>query len=69
MTNTKKIALAAVAALPVAAFAGGPDLSPLTQQVDFSTTTAAVLAIAGLLAGVYIALKGAHIVLAMIRGR
>lgn len=46
----------------------GPDLTPLTSAVDFGTTTTAVLAIAGLLAGVYIAIKGARTVLHMIKG-
>lgn len=46
-----------------------PDLSGLTNMVDFSTVIAAVLAIAALLAGVYVAIKGAQTVLAMIRGR
>ena len=47
---------------------GGPDLTPLTSAVNFGTTIAAVLAIAGLLAGVYIAIKGAKTVLRMIKG-
>ncbi len=66
------VAAAAVFA-PVAQAAGGgstaPDLSSLTNAVDFSTTITALLSIAGLLAGVYIAIKGAKTVLGMIRGR
>lgn len=51
------------------AMAAGPDLSPLTSAVDFGTVTTAVLSIAGLLAVVYVAVKGASIGLAMLRGR
>lgn len=67
----RKFAASAVASVAlVPAFAGtGPDLTPLTSQVDFGTVITAVLAIAGLLAGVYVAIKGAQTVLSMIRGR
>lgn len=50
------------------AFATGPDMSGLTGAVDFSTVTAAVLSIAGLLAVVYVATKGAKIGLQMLKG-
>ena len=52
-----------------AASAAGPDMTGLTSAVDFGTVTAAVLSIAGLLAVVYVAVKGASIGLAMLRGR
>lgn len=51
------------------AFALGPDLTPLTSAVDFGTVTVAVLSIAGMLAVVYVAIKGASIGLAMLKGR
>lgn len=51
------------------AMAAGPDLTPLTSVIDFGTVTTAVLSIAGLLAVVYVAVKGASIGLAMLRGR
>lgn len=51
------------------AFAAGPDLTPLTSAVDFGTVTIAVLSIAGMLAVVYVAIKGASIGLAMLKGR
>lgn len=51
------------------AMAAGPDLTPLTDKVDFGTVTAAVLSIAGMLAVVYVAVKGAQIGLSMLRGR
>lgn len=66
----KKIAaVVAATAAPVAAFAAGPDLSPLTSAVEFDTVTVAVLSIAGMLAVVYVAVKGASIGLSMLRGR
>jgi len=53
----------------VSAFAVGPDMTQLTDAVKFDTVIAAVLSIAGMLAVVYIAVKGASIALAMLRGR
>lgn len=52
----------------IAAHAAGPDLTSLTTAVDFSTVTAAVLAVAASLIVVYIAWKGAKMVLAAVRG-
>ncbi len=63
------LALVGAIAVSGSALAAGPDLTPLTGAVDFGTTITAVLAIAGLLAGVYIAIKGARTVLGMIKGR
>ncbi|MCG9093786.1 hypothetical protein [Laribacter hongkongensis] len=67
----KKIAsLAALSTVATGVLAAGtgPDLTPLTSVVDFGTVITAVLAIAGLLAGVYVAIKGAKIVIGMVRG-
>lgn len=50
------------------AAAAGPDMSGLTAAVDFGTVTTAILAIAGLLAVVYVAVKGARIGLSMLKG-
>jgi hypothetical protein len=61
------LVLAAIVMASVAS-AAGPDLSPLTSVVDFSTVVTALLAISGLLAGVYVAIRGAKIVLSMIKG-
>jgi hypothetical protein len=63
------LALVGAVAVSGSALAAGPDLTPLTGAVDFSTTITAVLAISGLLASVYIAIKGARTVLGMIKGR
>lgn len=68
------VAVTTVVVMAPAAHATGtgttaPDLSALTNAVDFSTTITALMAIAGMLASVYISIKGAKIVLGMIRGR
>lgn len=74
MNKNIKRGLAMVGALSVSALASaqaaaaGPDMSGLTGAVDFSTVTTAIMAIAGLLAVVYVAVKGARIGLAMLRG-
>lgn len=62
------LALVGALAMSAQAFAAGPDMSGLTSAVDFSSVNTAVIAIAGLLAAVYVAIKGARIVLSMIRG-
>lgn len=70
MRNLKQKALAVLGTVAtVPAFAAGPDLTPLTSAVDFGTVTVAVLSIAGMLAVVYVAVKGASIGLSMLRGR
>ena len=69
-----KIAAGAVA---VAGFSGvanaqaagttAPDFTTLTSSIDMSTVSTAVLAVAAVMVGVYIAIKGAKIVLRMVR--
>ncbi|MDR6740994.1 hypothetical protein J2X56_003018 [Herbaspirillum sp. 1173] len=72
MNKFVKRGMAAVVTTAVAgsamAASGGPDMSGLTSAVDFGTVTTAVLSIAGMLAVVYIAVKGAKIALAMLKG-
>ena len=58
-----------VVAVSAHAQASGVDYTGLTSQVDWTTTTAAVMAVAGTLVVLYMAIKGAKIVLAMVRGR
>ena len=60
--------LAAAAAGSTMALAVGPDLTPLTSAIDFGTVITAVLAIAGLMAAVFVAIRGAKTVLGMIKG-
>jgi hypothetical protein len=52
----------------LSAHAAGPDLSTLTTAVDFGTVTTALLGVAAALIVVYIAWKGAKMVLAAVRG-
>lgn len=46
-----------------------PDLTGLTNQVDFSPAGIAIIAIAGSLAGLYVLWRGADMVLSAIRRR
>ncbi|MEI6628323.1 MAG: hypothetical protein WCN27_02835 [Alphaproteobacteria bacterium] len=46
----------------------GPDLTALTSSVSSDSTVTAILAIAGVIAVIYMAIRGAKIVLSMIRG-
>ena len=48
-------------------FAAGPDFTALTGAIDFSTTTAAILAAAALVAVLYLAIRGARTVLGFIK--
>jgi len=65
----KKRALALVgASASVPALAAGPDMTSLTTAVDFGTVTTAVLAVAAAVIVVYIAWKGAKLVVGAVRG-
>lgn len=70
--NFKQVSIAAaglvsgLVALPV--LAAGPDLSTLTAAVDFGTVTTAILGVAAALIVVYIAWKGAKLVLGAVKG-
>ncbi len=63
------VMFAVVAALGMvsSASATGPDLTALTSAVSFDTVVVAIVAIAGLLAVVYVARKGAVLGLSMLR--
>ena len=65
--KTAVVLMAASAVAASAQAAGGPDMSGLTGAVDFGTVTVAILAIAGLLAVVYVAIKGASLGLSMLK--
>ncbi|WP_454874783.1 hypothetical protein [Paraburkholderia xenovorans] len=45
-----------------------PDFSTLTSGIDFSTVTTGVLAVAATLITVYVGIKGAKILIGMVRG-
>jgi hypothetical protein len=50
-----------------AAHAAGPDFSSLTSAVDWGTASAAVLAISAGVAGVYIIMAGAKLILGTVK--
>lgn len=62
------VVAATALAVPFSAHAEAPDFSQLTGGVDFSSVTTAVMAVGVVLMGVYVAIKGAKIVLGMVRG-
>lgn len=64
----KKVAGVVVAVAPALSFAAGPDLTTLTAAVDFGTVTTAMLGVAAALIVVYIAWKGAKMVLGAVKG-
>lgn len=45
-----------------------PDFSGLTAAIDLSSVITAVMAVGAVMVGVYVAIKGAKIVLQMVRG-
>ncbi|KVD29392.1 hypothetical protein WI84_01785 [Burkholderia ubonensis] len=57
-----------VATANARAATAAPDFSTLTSTIDMSTVITAVLAVAGVMVGVYVAIKGARIVLRMVKG-
>lgn len=44
------------------AMAAGPDFSGMTGQIDWTTTIAAILLVAGGLAGIYVVLTGSGLI-------
>lgn len=69
MNLRRKIALAAASATAsVQSFAAGPDLTSLTTAVDFGTVTTAILAVSASIIVVYIAWKGAKMVIGAVKG-
>lgn len=63
------VAVASVASAPLAmAQTTPPDFSELTSSIDFSTVITGVMSVAAVMVGVYVAIKGAKIVLQMVRG-
>lgn len=57
-----------VAASSLPALAAGPDLTTVTAAVDFGTVTTAILGVAAAVVVVYLAWKGAKMVIAAVRG-
>ena len=68
MSSRLVLASAFVLSLVAApAMAAGPDFTALTDAVDFSTVQTAILAIAALVAGVYVLISGVKKVLVAIK--
>jgi len=61
-------AVTAVVQTSAQAATTGPDFTSLTSGIDFSTVTVGILAVASTLIGVYVAIKGAKILIGMVRG-
>lgn len=67
----KKYAVGAVAAgsaMAANAAGTGPDFSQITSAVDFSTVITAIMAVAAVMVGVYVAWRGAQFALRAVRG-
>jgi hypothetical protein len=64
----KSVVALAPAALLAPVYAAGPDMTTLTTAVDFGTVTTAILSVAAALIVVYIAWKGAKMVLGAVKG-
>lgn len=63
-----KSSIVGVASAPLFTYADTVDFSQLTSGIDFSSVTSAVMAVGVVLMGVYVAIKGAKIILSMVRG-
>lgn len=61
------VGLVSVAAAGSAA-AAGPDFSGITSAVDWGSVVTGIIAVAALAAAVYVAVRGAKMLLGMIRG-
>ena len=58
----KSMVLAGALSLAGSAFAVGPDFSGMTGQIDWTTAIAALLLVAGGLAGIYVVLTGSTLI-------
>ncbi|MFV3416364.1 hypothetical protein ACNFH8_29285 [Pseudomonas sp. NY15436] len=68
-----KFGIVSLSSLVAAAAAGsaaaaGPDFSTITGAVDWGSVVTGILAVAALAAAVYVAVRGAKMLLGMIRG-
>lgn len=63
------VVVSGLALTPVAmAQESGIDFSSLTESIDLGSVITAVMAVGAVLVGVYVAVRGARIVLQMVRG-
>ena len=65
--SKKVLGTAVLVTLSAPAFAAPVDYTTLLAASDFSTTTSAIVAIAGIMAVVYVAWKGAKLVLGALK--
>lgn len=69
MKKTFMLLIAPLLALfSLGAQAAPVDLTPLTSQIDFSTTITAIMAAAGMLMAVYIVWRAAKFVIHVVKG-
>lgn len=61
------VLVALLSAMATNAFAVAPDFTTLTAAVDFSTVVTGVMAVAVAIVGVYLAARGARMLLAFVR--
>lgn len=59
---------ASLSALAINSYAVGLDLTTLTTAVDFSSVITAILAVAAIMVGVYVAWKAAKMVIQAVKG-
>lgn len=64
----KKLSGVVLLSSAAAAQAAGPDLTSLTTAVDFGTVTTAILGVSAAIIVVYIAWKGAKMVIGAVKG-
>ena len=62
------LAFAATSAFAARAFAAPVDVTSLTAAVDFSSVITAILAVAAIMVGVYVAWKAAKMVIGSVKG-
>lgn len=64
----KLVLVLAAGSVAAPALAAGPDLTTLTTAVDFGTVTTAILGVGAAIIVVYLAWKGAKMVISAVRG-
>mgnify|MGYP001415251336 CR=1 FL=1 len=68
LNKIKLLTLAAVATVATPVLAAPPDLTSMTAAVDFSTVTTALLSVGAAIIVVYIAWKGAKMLISAVKG-
>ncbi len=68
MQALKKIGLGLVASAPAVVLAAPPDFTAITTAIDLSTVSGVIMAVAAIMAGIYVVWKGAKFALGALRG-